>query len=334
VGRPVREGQVTTVYLAPRFATAIRMPDAVNSVVLGDPESFSAEHSEREPQIVFVKPISPDPGQTNLLISTARGYQANLLLISRGEPAGPQTSVDFLMRYRPAGRFLIEPSYPSASVAQSAALSAQDAKPGSADATEARLREASVTGRADEISPVESGSRAANFAAGDGAATSRGLSSDLDLLLERQRKAPLPFLYGERPGIARPGKQLLKAGVSEVVDQGSEVVVLFSVINVQEHAVELMPPQVQLAGQVKRGAIVRRKVWSNSEQLPVEEFRMSRRRLGPGERADGVVVFRRPSFKQSNETLLLQIADSGAVDRPALAPIGFGISSIRQEGGE
>ena len=36
-GRAVQEGQVTVVYLAPRFATAIRMPDAVNSVVLGDP---------------------------------------------------------------------------------------------------------------------------------------------------------------------------------------------------------------------------------------------------------------------------------------------------------
>jgi hypothetical protein len=170
--------------------------------------------------------------------------------------------------------------------------------------------------------------------AGNSAATRRSSSSDLDLLMERQRKAPLPVLYGEKPGIARPGKQILKAGVSEVIDQGSEVVVLFSVLNVQEHAVELMPPQVQLAGQVKKGAIVRRRVWSNSEQLPVEEFRMSRRRLGPGERADGVVVFRRPSFKQSNETLLLQIADSGAADRPALAPIGFGISSIRAEGGE
>jgi len=61
---------------------------------------------------------------------------------------------------------------------------------------------------------------------------------------------------------------------------------------------------------------------------------MSRRRVGPGERADGVLVFRRPSFKQSTETLLLQMADSGAVDRPALAPIGFGISRIRKEGGE
>ena len=57
-GRAVQEGQVAVVYLAPRFATAIRMPDAVNSVVLGDPDSFAAEHSEREPQIVFVKPIT------------------------------------------------------------------------------------------------------------------------------------------------------------------------------------------------------------------------------------------------------------------------------------
>src|ERR1035437_3107231 len=71
-GRAIQEGQVTVVYLAPRFATAIRMPDSVNSVVLGDPDSFTAEHSEREPQIVFVKPITTKASQTNLLISTTR----------------------------------------------------------------------------------------------------------------------------------------------------------------------------------------------------------------------------------------------------------------------
>src|SRR5215471_5210352 len=87
-GRAVQEAQVTVVYLAPRFATSIRMPDAVNSVVLGDPDSFTAEHSEREPQIVFVKPITAKASQTNLLISTVHGYQANLLLISRGESGG------------------------------------------------------------------------------------------------------------------------------------------------------------------------------------------------------------------------------------------------------
>ena len=48
----------------------------------------------------------------------------------------------------------------------------------------------------------------------------------------------------------------------------------------------------------------------------------------------GVLIFQRPNFKQSNETLLLQMADSGAVDRPALAPIGFGIISLREKGAE
>ena len=143
-----------------------------------------------------------------------------------------------------------------------------------------------------------------------------------------------PYSTGRSPGSCLQASEILKAGVSEVLDHGKEVVVLFSVVNLQEHSVELMPPQVQLGGKVKKGKIVHHMVWSTSEQLPVEDFRMSRRRIGPGERADGVLVFRRPSFKQSTETLLLQMADSGAVDRPALAPIGFGISSIRKEGGE
>jgi hypothetical protein len=310
-GRAVQEGQITVVYLAPRFATAIRMPDAVNSVVLGDPDSFTAEHSEREPQIVFVKPITAKAAQTNLLISTAHGYQANLLLISRGETAGTQPDVDFMMRYRPAGRFVIEPSAPSLSIAQTVALP-----------TSGQMAEPPKIPSPATPSDVRPATQNADAALG------------IDALLERQRRAPLPALYGEKPGTAPPGKQILKAGVSEVIDQGKEVVVLFSVVNVQNHAVELMPPQVQLGGKVKKGMIVRHFVWSNSEQLPVEDFRMSQRRIGPGERADGVLIFQRPSFKQSNETLLLQVADSGAVDRPALAPIGFGISSLREKGAE
>lgn len=333
VGRAIQEGQVTTVYLAPRFTTAIRMPDAVNSVVLGDPDSFAAEHSDKEPQMVFVKPVTTRAAQTNVLISTAHGISVNLLLISRGEAAGMQPSVDFLVRYRPAGRFLIEPAAggESASIAPTAPLSVGTERPLSGlasrrtDARSAALEAATII-PASYSSPSEIGPSK------EAATPERDKTSELDSLLERQRRAPLPPLYGERPGIAPPGQQLLKAGVSEVTDQGKEVVVLFSVVNVQDHAVELMPPQIQLAGKVKKGAVVKHRVWSNSEQLPVEEFRMSGRRLGPGERADGVVVFERPSFKQSNETVLLQMADSGAIDRPALAPIGFGISSIRKEG--
>src|SRR5579872_1693102 len=77
-GRTIRDAQVTTVYLAPRYVTAVRMPEPVNSVVVGDPSSFSAEHSDREPQLVFVKPITPKAAQTNLLISSTRGLQTSL----------------------------------------------------------------------------------------------------------------------------------------------------------------------------------------------------------------------------------------------------------------
>ena len=122
VGRSIRDGQVTTVFLAPRYVTAIRMPEPINSVVVGDPASFSAEHSDREPNLVFVKPITAKAAQTNLLISSTRGLQASLLLISRGEPKEEgQPAVDFLMRYKPAGQFMIQPAdSPSAMIPQTA----------------------------------------------------------------------------------------------------------------------------------------------------------------------------------------------------------------------
>ena len=321
-GRSIRDGQVTTVYLAPRYATAIRMPEAINSVVVGDPGSFSAEHSDREPQLVFVKPITPKPAQTNLLISTTRGLQVSLLLVSRGEPKGDQEAdIDFLMRYKPSGQFIIQPAESlSAVVPQTATL------------TNAAL--GSGPPKADvPVVPIalKTGASGSNGAIPQVVAnTTKAELTALDDLLERQRRAPLPALYGQKPGVSLPGKELVRAGVSEVIDQGTTVVVLFSALNAEDHAIELMPPQIQLGGIRKTGKIIRKSHWSTAEQLPVTDFRMSRRRLGPGERADGVVVFQRPSFKQSNETLFLQMAESGAVDRPALAPIGFGISSFRE----
>ncbi len=314
LARAVSDGRVTVVYLAPRYATAIRMHEPINSVVVGDPASFSAEHSEQEPNLVFVKPITMKPSQTNLLISTARGQQASLLLISRGELRGEeQPAVDFVLRYKPAGRFLIEPAeYPTALVAETANLS---------------------EGRGAPVLPVKTGSPGLGVEP-----ITRPANNDptpLDELVERQRKARLPDLYGGKPGISDPGKERIKAGVSEVIDQGREVVVLFSVVNPQRHSIELMPPQIQLGGKLRSGKVIQHSKWGTAEQYPIADYRLSRRRIGPGERADGVVVFNRPPYKQSNETLFLQVAESGAVDRPALAPIGFGISNFdfSKEGG-
>jgi hypothetical protein len=299
--------QANIVRLAPRYATAIKMPEAVSSVIVGDPEKFLAEHSDKEPALVFVKPVVEEPAESNLLVTTIKGRQVSFVLRSEGGGSKP---VDFVLSYRPTGTFLIE---------------------------ESGFGTLEVPRTIDLRGDIEMGGanvRPAAWSSGQPAPSAESNAGDrepLDRLLERQQRASLPVLYGMHPPAPDAGGDHVQAGASEVIDAGRTVVVLFSTVNPQERAIEILPPQIQLAGKVRKGFIIRCSRWGTSEQLPVTEFRLSRRKLGPGERADGVVVFTRPNFKQSNESLFLQIAESGAVDKPALAPIGFGVSAIRKE---
>lgn len=105
--RTVNE-QVNVVRLAPRYATAIRLPEAVSSVVVGDPVKFLAEHSDKEPTLVLVKPVSEDAAESNLLVTTVKGRHLSFLLRSEGPSARPP--VDLVVNYRPAGSFLVEES--------------------------------------------------------------------------------------------------------------------------------------------------------------------------------------------------------------------------------
>src|SRR6185295_2100078 len=110
----------------------------------------------------------------------------------------------------------------------------------------------------------------------------------------------------------------IRVGIGQVTEQGSRLIVSFSVISSKSETIELVPPQVQLAGQTKSSRF-RRARWTTVQQLPVEAYQISQRSLRPGGRVDGVVVFERPAIKQSTEGLMLQIADSAAVDQPTLA---------------
>jgi len=310
------DGKVAVVEVAAHFVTAIRMPETVNSVVVGDPTLFKVEHSDQEPQLVFVKALTEKPAETNLLISTTHGREASLLLVSRGgKKSNEPEDVDLLLNYKPARGFLIEPDYPSALVAKTVEIGS----PG-AGAVPAAFETAS-TGGAD----VKQVSSVAPDPLNDPAPTG------LDELLARQERSPLPPLYGEHVSAETATGDRVRAGVGEVVDGGGRVIVLFSALNPTNRSILIMPPQVQLGGKVKAGKIIRRSRWTTAEQLPVLNFRLSKRRLAPGERADGVVVFDRPPYKQSNETLFLQIAEAGAVDHPALAPIGFGINTLKED---
>jgi len=78
----VFEGQPASIRLAPHVTTTIRLPEAVNSVVLGDSNRFQAEYSPKEPLLVFARPTASDIAETNLVISTVFGRQFILILRS------------------------------------------------------------------------------------------------------------------------------------------------------------------------------------------------------------------------------------------------------------
>ena len=97
---------VSELHLKPNFATSILMPEPVASVVLGAPALFKEEHSEHDPDLVTVKPITRRAATSNLLISTRSGQHISLQLISDGG-AVASTPVDFVLIYRLPHDFLI-----------------------------------------------------------------------------------------------------------------------------------------------------------------------------------------------------------------------------------
>ncbi|HVP63855.1 MAG TPA: hypothetical protein VMT82_03105, partial [candidate division Zixibacteria bacterium] len=66
--RPTADHKITTVELAAHFVTTVRVPEPVNAVVVGDPALFQVEHSEHEPELVFVKALTTEEAESNLLI--------------------------------------------------------------------------------------------------------------------------------------------------------------------------------------------------------------------------------------------------------------------------
>ena len=260
--------RVSVLHLKRGFVTSIRLPDPVSSVVLGDPTAFHAEHSEAEPQLVFVKPTTVKPARTNVLITTRAGREVSLTLVSEGTP-GSDEAVDYVLRYEPQRTFLI-----------------------------ASARPTFVIG---ETRPTVEPLRAAT-----GKAEPRGLTVEQKLLQQQEKELPQ---WQGKP---------LQVAVGMAEENGEKMAVPFSVLNSSAKTIELLPPQIQLAGRSKskHGKV-------KAEPVPIKSYDITSRRLASGARADGVVIFERPSFKESRERLLLQIAQAEEVDRPVLVPIAF-----------
>jgi hypothetical protein len=87
--------------------------------------------------------------------------------------------------------------------------------------------------------------------------------------------------------------------------------------------VEIVAPQIQITGRKTEKKKKKEGKGVISDQLEIRGYKLSVTRLEAGGRADGVVVFDRPNFKQSTGKLFLQIAQADQVDRPILIRLPF-----------
>lgn len=267
----IDEETVTTVNLSPGYATAIRLPEEISSVVIGNPASFKAEHSNSEPRLVFLKPITVKAAESNAVITTKSGQEISLHLISKGQAAAQQR-VDFFLEYRRPRSMLIS----------------------------------SNTGQSFFVSQTRP------FRSGDAADSHRGSTADpIAEMLAQQKAVSVPRWQGDS----------LQVAIGESREHDHQTMLGFSVLNHSNRIIELQLPEIELSGNGKGRRV-------KAEAVAIGDLRLTSRRLAPGERADGVVVFERPSFKESTEELELQVAESGQVDHPVRIPIPFVASAI------
>ena len=260
--------QVVVLHLRPGYVSSVRVLEEVSSVVLGDPGSFKAEHSDAEPQLVFFKTTSPKPAETNALITTKGGHEISLSLVSQGK-ADRSEPVDYVLYCERPRSFLIASTHPIFVVGE-------------------------TKNAATESQPTSTPQEKTG-------------SQKQDLL--RAERIENPHWEGKQ----------LQVAVGQVLEKEQQMAVPFAVLNSSARTIEVLPPQIQLAGTSKgkhRKAI-------KAEPVAIKDYWITSRRLAPGARADGIVVFDRPTFKESSERLLLALAQAEEVDRPVLAPIAF-----------
>jgi hypothetical protein len=259
---------VTILHLQPGYVTSVRLPEDVSSVVLGNPGTFKAEHSEAEPRLVFLKPTTSNRAETNALITTRTGHEISLHLVSavNSDRTG---AVDFVLQFDLPRTFLLGNSQSSFVIGETKSVVTEPLP-----------------------SNVESNTPATS--------TQEPLRPPHD---------PNPHWQGK----------LLQVAVGRITEKDQQMTVEFSVLNGSAKTIELLPPQIQLASKSNE----KHKEKVKADPVPIKDYTMTIRRLPPGARADGVVVFDRPSFKESREQMLLQVAQAEGVDQPVLVPVPF-----------
>jgi hypothetical protein len=285
---------------------------------VGAPTLFEVEHKDSEPNLIFVKPSTHLPAESNLLIAFASGETISIRLISPGD-AGSTDPTDFVVDYR-----------------------------GRKSMFESRAVVLGTPGR-DLVGPPPENVRQVEVN------EEEPLSSHSDITVSGHSTLPLSadsaldhqLIVGSPHWVTVPElAKLIKANalapnciaiaIGDIRQEGDDMVVSFSILNISHHWVSIMPPQIELTNPLlsKKEA---KKNGSFAEPIASTDYKLDNPKLSPGDRADGSITFPKPDSKISKESLLLHIATSASIDTPVYYPLPFVAPSseeiIAQQGG-
>jgi hypothetical protein len=286
----INEGRVRDIHLRFGITTTVKTPSAITTIAVGDPYLFEAEHSADEPTIVLIKPRTHDQTNSNMVVVLENGTTLSFRLLSVGD-GNTGDAVDYMVDMQPRQSLFQGPS--------------------------------EIAGPSPTFTSAPS-PNAGNATAAD--SDPQSLHNQLLRNLAEQRRIATPT-YQNAKQLTKLVKQnenapnTLALALGKVQQHGELMTVSYSVMNISNSFVEVLPPQVQYSNphtkkpKKNRGA--------RAEQLPIEGYLTTERKLAPNQRCDGVLTFTRPNYKQYEEKLLLQVAAAAAIDFPLMMPLPF-----------
>jgi hypothetical protein len=260
--------------------TAIKLPHPVSTVAVGAPTFFDAEHKDEEPNLVFIKPSTHEPAESNLLIAMDNGETISVRLISPGDN-GSADLVDSVVNYN-----------------GTKSLFSQSSQAGGDQVVAVNRASSAKTGAAALASPVPA------------------LDAVSALVIQNLVAAPQWFTAKDLTRMIRANALApnnIAIAIGEIRQDGNQMTISFSVLNVSDHWVLIMPPQVDLSNPLASKKD-KKKNGTFAEPVLVTEYHLDNPKLSPRARADGSVTINKPESKMVRESLLLHIATSASID--------------------
>ncbi len=339
----VDSSNLYTVHLRPLFTTGIKLPEEVVAVAVGAPSLIWAEHDKSVPRLIFVKPTSNAPVNSDIIVSLKSGATLTIHVISAGEK-GSDDPVDFMVDYTDQSSMLRGEAQ-SASMFRNhvgEASGAQggpedpgrDSEPEQAGADTVAIGDVAAAptvvqktslrpARFDPANAAAAGEvRTAN---GPGIMTVPGTL--LESMYQEQVSLGAPkFLTGVELSQVYPADKHatgdLAVSLGRMVQKGDTMTFSYSIQNRSYRTIEIMPPHLEFADP-KRKKPSKKHPTGISEQLKVDDYILTATKLAPGQRVDGAIQFSRPSFKYKKQLLMLQVASASEVDTALMVPVPF-----------